>query len=61
MNKRGPKTEPPVTTMQRKVFTIDPLALRMLKALAEATTEGNESLALRKAIRLAYDRYQRTA
>ena len=59
-HKRGPKTEVPGEIMQKKVLLLDPMRIRKLIALANATTGGNQSLAVRRAIDLAYDRYQRS-
>jgi hypothetical protein len=45
---------------ERKAFMLDPLTKRMLGVLADQHTPRNESRAVRDAIKLAYDRYQRT-
>lgn len=57
--KPGPKTELPQERMERKTFTLDPLALRMLAALVSVKPGASESQVVRHAIRVAYDRYQK--
>jgi len=57
--KPGPKTET-TERQERKAFMLDPLTKRMLGVLADQHTPRNESRAVRDAIKLAYDRYQRT-
>jgi hypothetical protein len=57
--KTGPKTET-AERQERKTFMLDPLTQRMLSVLASQHDPRNESRAVRDAIRLAYDRYQRT-
>jgi hypothetical protein len=56
--KPGPKTET-LERQERKVVMLDPLTQRMLAVLADQHAPRNESRAVRDAIRLAYDRYQR--
>lgn len=57
-HKRGPKTEVPGEKMTRKVFLLDEMRLRKLAVLAGLNDPCNESLAVRKAIDLAYAKYQ---
>lgn len=57
-HKRGPKTEVPGESMARKVFMLDETRLRKLAVLAELHDPRNESAAIRRAIDLAFQRYQ---
>lgn len=59
-HKPGPKTEHPQDAMTKKTFTLDPLALRMLAALVAANPGWSESKVMRHAVRLAYEKYQRS-
>lgn len=53
--KRGRKTLIPGEPMRKKVFTIDDMTMRKLRA----TSDGNMSQTLRKAIDEMYERFQR--
>lgn len=57
--KPGPKTESGEQHAAR-AFTLDPLTLKMLDVLANQHQPRNESKAVREAIKVAYDRYQKT-
>lgn len=52
--KRGPKPQVPGEPYKRQIVMIDSLTRRMLSVLGE----GNLSAGVRKAARVAYDRYQ---
>ena len=54
--KAGRKSEFPTEKMQRKLVTVDALTVDLAKVLGE----GNLSKGIRDAVRVAYDRYQRT-
>lgn len=54
-SKRGPKVEPGVGELKPHTVVLDDKTVRKAKALGTNLSDG-----LRKAVRVAYDRYQRT-